>query len=128
MFTQLTTGKSRQKQADDTQSYISLPLTASQNQPPCNLTASQNQPCINTTCKFHCRNSPHHLQNFLQRKNMPSPRVYQVDTRYTSEKALEKKLRGIFPGRRASDFKIKVCCKMSSRSSCHCTDDSVNRW
>ena len=67
-------------------------------------------------------------KNCCSGKTMPSPRVYQVATRYTSENALEKKLRRIFPSSRASDFKIKVCCKMSSRSSCRCTDESVNRW
>lgn len=39
---------------------------------------------------------------------MPSSKVYQVDLRYTSVKAVEKKLRKIFPGSRVSDFKVKM--------------------
>ena len=51
----------------------------------------------------------------LNRHKMPSSQVYQVLTRYTSEKSLEKKLKKIFPNSRASEFKIKVSSKTSSQ-------------
>lgn len=56
---------------------------------------------------------------------MPSSQVNQVSMRYTSEKALEKKLEKIFPESRASEFRIKVSCNISSLSRYHYNDKSV---
>lgn len=56
---------------------------------------------------------------------MPSSQVHQVYPRYTSEKALEKRLGEIFPESRASGFKIKVSCNVSSVSRYRYNDKSV---